>query len=156
MKHFRIERELLVEKPIEEVFDFFGDPFNLEAITPPWLQFKIMGGTEEPLGPSSKLEYRLRVRGFPLCWTSLISSWAPPYQFIDEQVRGPYRSWVHRHSFESRGEHTLVRDVVRYSVYGGSPVNRFLVRPDLERIFDYRSESLGRLLNSRQQPAILA
>ena len=57
---------------------------------------------------------------------------------MDEQRRGPYRLWIHEHTFEADGDDTLVRDRVRYAVPGGELVHRFLVAPDLERVFDYR------------------
>jgi ligand-binding SRPBCC domain-containing protein len=154
MKNYRLERELLVARPIEEVFDFFGDPMNLEAITPPWLHFKLLGSPDLPLRPASTIDYRLRVRGLPIRWTSLISRWEPPYLFVDQQIRGPYRSWVHLHTFEDRGADTLVRDEVEYSVFGGDFVNRLLVRPDLERVFDYRTASLRQLLNDSARQVV--
>jgi len=38
---------------------------------------------------------------------------------------------------------------VRYSVPGGKWVDRFLVRPDLERIFDYRAKRLAEIFGDR-------
>ena len=137
---------MTVERPIEEVFDFFSDPRNLEQITPPWLRFRVLDDAAEPLREGSELRYRLKVRGFPLSWRSLISRWDPPHCFVDEQLQGPYSRWVHTHSFEGRGEGTVVRDSVEYAVPGGSLVDRLFVRPDLERIFDYRVQSFWSLL----------
>ena len=58
---------------------------------------------------------------------------------------GPYRNWVHEHTFLEQDEGTLVRDRVEYAVWGGSLINRLLVRPDLDRIFSYRFEKLEEL-----------
>lgn len=146
----RLEREMVVERPLEEVFAFFADPLNLERITPPWLRFRVLGEPDAPLRAGSTIDYRLRVHGVPLSWTSLISHWEPPYAFVDEQVRGPYRLWVHRHTFEpldgDPAGATRVRDAVDYAVPGGRLVDRLLVRRDLERIFAYRRERLAELL----------
>jgi ligand-binding SRPBCC domain-containing protein len=62
---------------------------------------------------------------------------------VDQQIRGPYRLWIHEHTFEERHGLTRVRDDVRYAVPGGALVNRLFVRPDLRKIFDYRHARLG-------------
>ncbi len=146
MKESLMEREALVERPLVEVFAFFSDPTNLEALTPPWLKFRVLNPPQLPLQEGVTIDYALRLRGLPLRWRSLISRWDPPHAFVDEQLRGPYRLWVHTHTFEARGDSTLVRDSVRYAVLGGALVDRLLVRRDLERIFDYRSKSLREAL----------
>ena len=142
MVEFRLERQMLVARPIDTVFRFFGDPLNLETITPPWLRFSVLEGSGAPLREGSTIRYRLRLHGIPLRWTSLISRWDPPALFVDEQIRGPYRKWIHKHSFEERGGETIVRDRVVYAVPGGAATNWLFVRRDLEKIFDYRRDRL--------------
>lgn len=93
------------------------------------------------------LDYRLRIRGLPVRWQSQITEWNPPERFVDRQTRGPYRLWIHEHTFVEADAGTMVGDDVRYSVPGGALVNRFLVAPDLERIFDYRRRVLRSLFN---------
>jgi ligand-binding SRPBCC domain-containing protein len=148
MKLFRLHREQRIELPIERVFEFFSDPQNLEAITPEWMRFRIVGCSDESIRAGTLIDYRLKVRGVPLRWRSKITSWNPPYSFTDEQVVGPYRRWVHLHSFEPDRGGTLACDDVEYAVPGGSLVERLLVRPDLERIFDYRQQRLPELVAS--------
>jgi ligand-binding SRPBCC domain-containing protein len=63
---------------------------------------------------------------------------------VDEQLRGPYRQWIHEHTFTARDGGTLARDVVRYAVPGGALVNRLFVRRDVERIFAFRRLELAR------------
>ncbi len=92
------------------------------------------------------IDHKLRVRGIPLRWRTLISTWEPPFRFVDEQLRGPYRQWIHEHTFEERDGGTLTRDVVRYSVFGGALVDRLFVRRDVEKIFTYRTQRLLELL----------
>ena len=90
------------------------------------------------------IDYRLRVRGFPVQWRSEITEWEQPYHFVDEQIRGPYRLWIHAHRFQPRNGGTLVSDDVRYAVPFDWLLHKFIVRPDVERIFTYRADCLRR------------
>lgn len=148
MREFRLEREAVIDRGIDDVFAFFSDPANLEVITPPWLRFRIVECPAGPLEQGSRIRYRLRVRGFPIGWTSLISRWQPPFEFVDEQLRGPYTKWVHTHTFEERDGQTWMRDRVDYAVLGGWLVNALMVRRDLDRIFDYRAAQLRACLGA--------
>jgi ligand-binding SRPBCC domain-containing protein len=126
----------------------FGDPANLEAITPPWLSFRILTPLPIVMREGTLIDYRLRVHGLPLRWRTRISAWQPPHRFVDEQLRGPYRRWIHEHTFEPRGGGTLAREVVRYAVPFDGLLHRGFVRPDIERIFEFRAAELRRRFTS--------
>lgn len=140
---FRLETEVLLPRPIDEVFEFFADARNLEALTPPWLRFRIVTPGAIELSIGTTIDYRLRVRGLPVSWRSEITVWDPPRRFVDVQVRGPYRRWVHEHTFRERGADTLARDLVDYAAPGGRLANGLLVARDLRRIFEYRHRTLA-------------
>jgi ligand-binding SRPBCC domain-containing protein len=143
---FLLIAEQFLPQSREQVFAFFSDAFQLEALTPPWLNFAVLTPAPIRLGQGSLIDYRLRLHGIPLRWQSQIAVWEPPVRFVDVQTRGPYRRWRHEHSFLESGGGTLCRDVVHYAVYGGRLVERLLVRPDLVRIFGYRRARLQELL----------
>jgi ligand-binding SRPBCC domain-containing protein len=126
----------------EEVFPFFADAANLEAITPPWVNFRIVTPQPVRMGVGALIDYRLRVRGLPMRWRTLISAWEPPHRFVDEQLRGPYRQWIHEHTFEAKDGGTLARDRVQYAVPFDTLVHRLWVKPDIERIFAHRERVL--------------
>ena len=132
-------------QPLADVFDFFSEARNLEELTPPWLRFQVL--TPEPIEMREglKIDYRLRLRGIPLRWQSEITKWDPPRLFVDEQVRGPYRVWIHEHRFKERDGGTLAEDNVRYAVIGGWIADRIAVRRDLRKIFQYRCDRLGQI-----------
>ncbi|MEO6859622.1 MAG: SRPBCC family protein [Solirubrobacteraceae bacterium] len=145
MKIHRLEREQRLEHPLDEVFGFFAAARNLERLTPPWLRFEVL--TPEPIEmrAGTLIDYRLRVHGIPLRWTSRIEEWEPGRGFIDRQLRGPYGLWYHRHSFAADGVTTVVRDAVDYGLALGplgELAHQALVRRDLERIFDYRRQAV--------------
>ena len=102
------------------------------------------------------IEYRLRLRGVPLRWVSLIEEWEPGRRFVDRQLRGPYRLWHHTHEFAEHPDGTLVRDRVRYQIpLGplGALAHAAFVRRDLDRVFDFRHAAVRRLLERAPQLA---
>jgi ligand-binding SRPBCC domain-containing protein len=99
----------------------------------------------------ARIQYRLRLHGIPLHWHSEITAWEPPLRFVDTQIRGPYRSWVHEHRFECLDGGTLMRDRVTYEVSGGALIHRFLVAPDLERIFQFRKSRLNSIFGGSHE-----
>ncbi len=124
--------------PLEETFAFFGEARNLERITPPFLRFRIMTPGAIEMRPGTLIDYQLRVRGVPVRWQTEITDWNPPNNFTDVQLRGPYRKWVHQHTFCSENGGTIVEDTIHYLVPGGTLIDRLIIRPDLRRIFGYR------------------
>ncbi|MSX01696.1 MAG: CDP-paratose 2-epimerase [Actinobacteria bacterium] len=145
-----LEREQELDGTPEEVFPFFADAWNLEAITPPLLAFKVT--TERPIAmfAGALIEYRLKIHRMPIRWKTLIEQWQPSELFVDTQIKGPYKLWHHTHTFEPLpGERTLMRDIVRYSIgYGpaGDIAHKLFVGRDVESIFEYRAEVLAPLL----------
>lgn len=149
----RLQAVMHIPQKIEKVFAFFSDPLNLEKITPPWLHFSVQDPEKVTIHKGATIDYRLKVRGLPLRWRSLISQWQPPYRFVDEQIRGPYKLWRHQHLFEPTAGGTTVSDIVHYRVFGGRIIERALVRPDLKRIFQFRQTALGELFAPQRPPA---
>jgi ligand-binding SRPBCC domain-containing protein len=111
-------------------------------ITPPWLHFRTVTLGSGETGLDTIMDHRLRIHGVPLRWRSKITVWDPPARFVDEQVRGPYRLWIHEHRFEEQHGGTLVHDHVRYAVIFDALIHRLLIRPDIELIFAYREKKL--------------
>jgi ligand-binding SRPBCC domain-containing protein len=142
MKIHNLQCEVWLPRPLEEVFRFFADAGNLERLTPPWVNFRILTLQPIHMGVGTRIQYRLRIRGIPVRWESEITAWRPPHFFADDQVNGPYRLWHHEHSFASRDGGTLARGLVTYAVPGGALVNRCMVEPDLKRIFAFRQNTL--------------
>ena len=151
MRIHRLERTQLVRSDPDRVFEFFSLAGNLQALTPDWLAFQIL--TPEPIAMrrGTTIDYRLRLHGIPLRWTTLIEQWEPGRCFIDTQLRGPYRLWSHLHEFEAHPDGTLVRDEVLYALPGGALGNvahPLFVGRDLRRVFDFRHGAVERLLGA--------
>lgn len=154
-----LHAEVWLPRAIEDVFAFFSNAFNLNQLTPPWLAFRILTPPPITMRVGALIDYRIRLKVLPMRWTSEITAYNPPFRFVDEQRRGPYTLWHHEHAFQAVRDGTLVTDTVHYAVPFNSTrladaVDRFLVGPDLERIFAYRTERMLALLGTRSaQPA---
>ena len=133
--------------PRGEVFAFFADPANLEALTPPWLRFEVLTPRPLPRGEGALFDYRIRVRGLPLRWRTLIETFVPGEHFTDRQIAGPYALWHHTHRFEDLPNGgTRMTDTVRYRLgWGvlGYLVTALWVRRDIQRIFEFRKQALA-------------
>src|SRR5688572_24197584 len=104
---FELSTAVWLPRPVEEVFPFFGNAHNLDVLTPPWLHFEIL--TPPPIGMrvGALIDYRISLRGLPMTWRTRITVWEPNRRFVDEQLRGPYREWIHTHDFEHVAGGTL-------------------------------------------------
>lgn len=141
---YRLTSIFAVSQPIDLVFSFFSDAHNLEKLTPPWLKFRVLTPAPITIERGTTIDYRLRIHGLPIRWTSEINIWEPPHRFADRQLRGPYRRWDHEHTFSENGERTLVGDRVDFEVPGGRLPGR-LASADVRRIFAYRRDRLSEL-----------
>jgi len=142
MKEFLFDAELWLPRPRDEIFPFFSEARNLEALTPPWLKFEVLTPDPIVMKPGTLIDYRIRIHGIPIRWRTQITEWNPPEYFVDVQLSGPYSLWHHRHTFIERDGGTLCRDDVHYRPRGGALMNWLFVRRDVERIFQYRQQRL--------------
>lgn len=145
----QLERRQIVPISLPDCWRFFSDPRNLEKITPPTMNFTVKSALPPEIHPGLMIEYTITpLLGIRLTWLTEIVQVDAPHRFVDEQRIGPYRIWHHEHFFRAVPEGgTEVRDLVTYvPPLGplGAILNRLIIRPQLERIFDYRRENLPR------------
>ena len=152
---YLLEKTMFLPLPRDEVFRFFAAAENLARITPPGMGFRIVAPGKIEMRAGTEIEYRIRVLGIAMRWRSLISTWDPPNVFVDEQLSGPYREWIHTHRFEDRDGGTAIHDHVRYRL-PLEPLGALaapLVRRQLEQIFAYRQQAIERILLNQDCPA---
>lgn len=150
LRTYVLHREQRLDGTPEEVFGFFAEARNLEAITPPLLGFEVVTPGPVAMHVGTLVEYRLRVHRIPVRWLTSIQAWEPPHRFVDMQLKGPYALWHHTHDFEPDGpQHTRMTDTVRYALgWGplGDVAHRLFVGRDVEQIFEHRARVIGPLL----------
>lgn len=145
----RFERTTFIAAPLDRVFDFFGAPENLGRITPPQMHFRITNGPGRRLCEGDRIEYSLRILGIPLHWRTHITLWRKGEVFADLQERGPYKYWLHTHTFRAVEGGVEMHDNVEYALplgWLGDFAAGWLVRRELNRIFDFRGEAVKTLL----------
>jgi ligand-binding SRPBCC domain-containing protein len=145
-KSYRLERTQVIARPRDEVFAFFSDAANLQRITPTFVGFEIFTPVPLVIEAGTRIDYRLKLYGIPVRWTTRIETFVPGVAFADIQLRGPYRRWHHRHTFADVPGGTRMDDTVDYELPLG-PLGRIarslFVARSLERIFDHRAEQIG-------------
>ncbi len=147
MPIYQLERKQKVAWPLEDCWRFFSDPRNLRKITPPELNFRIKRDLPPAVYPGLMIEYTVSpLFGIPITWLTEIVHVDAPNRFVDEQRTGPYRIWHHEHFFSALPDGgTEVHDLVTYAPPLGPLgilLNRFLIRPQLEKIFNYREQMM--------------
>jgi ligand-binding SRPBCC domain-containing protein len=148
-QEYVLERTQTIFQPLEQVFAFFADAANLEAITPPWLHFRILTPLPIAMREGALIDYTIRLYGVPLRWRTRIETWEPMSRFVDNQLSGPYALWHHTHTFTPTDEGVEMVDRVRYAIpLGplGEMARRLFVDRLLEAIFDYRRDQIVKLL----------
>jgi ligand-binding SRPBCC domain-containing protein len=142
---YRLEQEQFIPSPRTEVFSFFSNAFNLELLTPSFLNFKILTPAPIDMHPDALIDYKLSLFGVGFKWRTRIQSHTPEVAFVDTQERGPYALWHHTHTFEEVEGGTLMRDVVRYRLplgLFGRVAHGLFVGRCLRRIFDFRRDAV--------------
>jgi len=142
---FKLEVVTHIPRSIDEVFDFFSNAENLQELTPDNLHFEILSPTPIAMATGALIDYRIKIHGIPVKWKTEILDWSPPHHFIDTQIKGPYKLWHHRHTFEAVDAGVKMTDTVHYISPLHFLLNPLFIRRDVERIFAYRTQRLGEL-----------
>jgi ligand-binding SRPBCC domain-containing protein len=142
---------------MEQAWDFFSSPANLQRITPAEMGFKIISRFHGlRMYPGQLIEYKVRpLLGIPVYWMTEITQVQEPVYFIDQQRFGPYTLWHHQHHFKAIPGGVEMTDIVHYRIplgLLGDFANWLFVKKKLESIFQYRYKAVEELFGSWKQP----
>jgi ligand-binding SRPBCC domain-containing protein len=146
--------ETKLYRPLEEVFDFFSKAENLNKVTPPELKFKIFTPLPIVMHVGTLIDYQIQLSGIPFRWRTLITTWEPPYRFIDQQLKGPYSLWHHEHTFEQKDGYTLMTDRVHFlspGMFLEPLINALFVERKVKQIFAHREKVFTELFGPQTQ-----
>ncbi len=152
MKLYRLDRVQFLPISIETAWNFFSNPYNLQQITPAWLDFKITNTVSEKIHPGMIISYRLKTLfHMPTAWITEITHVNAPVFFVDEMRSGPYRFWHHGHRFIEKSKGVEIVDTVHYALkcgWLGQILHNMVIRAKLIEIFDYRQTALEVIFES--------
>ncbi|GCC51779.1 hypothetical protein SanaruYs_20080 [Chryseotalea sanaruensis] len=147
MKIYTIKRTQFLPISLQEAWDFFSTPNNLEKITPKHMGFNILyrsGG--EKMYPGQLIRYKVYGLPFiPMHWVTEITHVQEPNYFVDEQRFGPYALWHHQHQFKEMTGGVEMVDEVNYGIplgLLGRLANLMFVGRTVNAIFDHRYKVL--------------
>lgn len=152
MKLQQLKQEQLLPIGMDEAWEFFSSPHNLNAITPDDLGFKITSEDVGPMHEGQIITYKVKIA--PLIWVNWVTeikAIEDRVAFVDEQRFGPYAFWHHRHTFEEVEGGVKMMDLVNYGLPGGPFAcipHALFVRKKLEWIFGQRRELLMKRFGS--------
>lgn len=135
-------KESLIDASAAELYRYHLSPGALHRLTPPWEQVRV----EEPddgIEEGCVRTLHIGPRPFSLKWVAHHENFVPNKQFRDRQGQGPFRSWLHTHSFEEKADGSLLRDQIEYSLPLGLPLG-WLFKHKLEPAFRYRHRQTKR------------
>ena len=143
---YRLYRSIDLKVSKTDCWDFFSNPKNLKKITPDYMGFDIVSGGDSVMYAGQLISYKVSpVLGIKNDWVTEITHVRDGDFFVDEQRFGPYKLWHHKHFFEEIDGGMRCVDEIHYlpPVSFLAPIiNKFLIRPKLEEIFDYRTKVL--------------
>jgi len=131
---------------VDEAWDFFSDPGNLNVITPDNMKFRTLSGDKQKMFAGQIIHYR--ISPFPLItmqWVTEITHVQEKSFFVDEQRFGPYKFWHHKHFLKAIPGGVEMEDIVHYKLpmgLLGQLAHPFIVKPKLDEIFAYRRKKL--------------
>ena len=158
MKIYTLKRKQSFALSLQDVFEFFGKPENLEKITPRSVGFYILTPRPIKMKTGTVLDYTIRLFGIPIRWTTLITEYDPPNKFSDVALRGPYSFWFHTHTFKTDNNETIMKDEVRYALpfgFIGRLAHFLWVKRQLNYIFDYRAQVISDILEGKNLSATI-
>ncbi len=104
-----------VNAPLNKVAQFHRRSQSMADITPPPVKVQIHHAPAE-LADGDEMDFTLRLGPLPIRWAAQIKN-VNPTGFTDRQLRGPFRHWAHRHTFEPVDDNTTtVVDEIEFSL----------------------------------------
>ena len=146
MKIYRLHKKQNLPITIDQAWDFLSSPENLKTITPDYMSFDILSGTDRPMYSGQIIQYIVTpIMGIKTKWVTEITHVKDKEYFVDEQRFGPYALWHHKHFIKKKNGGVEMEDIIDYKVpFGilGQMAHPFMVKPKLEEIFNYRQKKL--------------
>jgi ligand-binding SRPBCC domain-containing protein len=148
VKTYVLKTEQVIPVSLDEAWDFFSSPLNLEKITPQEMHFVVTSNYNEDtkMYPGMIITYKITpIFGIKMNWMTEITHVREGEYFVDEQRFGPYALWHHQHHFKAIEGGVKMTDILNYAIpYGiiGRLSNKVLINKQIKKIFSYREKAI--------------
>lgn len=135
-----------IEASAADAYAWHLRPGAFERLVPPWIRVEL-ADPFFPVQNGARAAMQVRMPPWRFRWELERTDCIAGQEFTDVQVRGPFRSWKHRHVFDNDGAACFVEDRVEYEWPAGKWGYTLLdtwTRAHLERCFLYRHRVLAR------------
>jgi uncharacterized protein (TIGR01777 family) len=139
-------RSIAIAAPADAVYAWHARPGALERLLPPWSGARVVRQPAAGIADGARVILSLPVGPLRLPWVAVQHGTVPGRQFCDEQLEGPFQSWVHTHRMlPTTGDaaRCVLEDEIAYVLptgLGALPLAERRVAQVLERMFAFRQE----------------
>jgi len=153
MKSLRQEQFLPIS--INEAWEFFSSPKNLNRVTPKELYFEITSEVPDKMYEGLIIGYKIKpMLNIKVNWCTEITHIKHLEYFIDEQRKGPYKIWHHEHHFKEVEGGIIMTDLLYYdigkSIFGWI-AGKLFVNKKVKEIFEYRYQTLNHYFEKKDE-----
>lgn len=142
----KLKQEQFLPISLDEAWQFFATPKNLNEVTPDDMVFEIVSELPDTMYAGLLINYRLKpMLNIPINWCTEITHIKEKMYFVDEQRKGPYSIWHHEHHFKAVADGVIMTDILHYdigkSIFGWI-AGKMFVNKKVKSIFAYRFKML--------------
>ena len=151
---YRLKRKQFLPINLDQAWEFFATPKNLNEVTPEDMVFEITSELPDKMYEGLMITYRIKpMMNIPINWCTEITHIKEKEFFVDDQRKGPYNIWHHEHHFKAVEGGVLMTDLLHYdigkSIFGWI-AGKLFVHNKVRQIFDYRYKALENYFTGRK------
>lgn len=150
---YSLSTKIKINATIDDAWSFFTKPKNLSNLSPEDVKFKIISGKSDSFYEGKIISYKIKIFPFTyINWTTEITKVVENKLFIDKQLFGPYKLWVHEHHFIQNDDGTTtITDRVKYKLFFktfSKILHKLFIKKKLISIFNFRRSKTKELFNN--------
>lgn len=150
-----VETEILIDAPIELCFDMARDiDVHTQTVWKHTKEKAVAGITSGKINHEDTVTFETRHFWIRQKLTSRITAYQAPYYFVDEMLKGAFKSLRHEHIFEGQNGKTLMKDrLTMVAPFGiiGWVTERLILKSYMKRFLMYRNQQLRLLIEMQSK-----
>ena len=150
-----VETEILIDAPIDLCFDRARDiDVHIQTVWKHTKEKAVAGVTSGKINHDDTVTFEARHFLIRQKLTSRITAYQAPYYFVDEMLKGAFKSLRHEHIFEEQNGKTLMKDrLTMVAPFGiiGWVTERLILKSYMKRFLMYRNQQLRLLIEMQSK-----